>query len=112
MIRRPPSSTLFPYTTLFRSEAFYRRQRETMMKVVAASEVVITTAAVPGKKAPILVTAEMVDAMPPGSVVVDVAAELGGNCELTRPGETVARGAVTVLGPVDLPSSVAHHASQ
>src|SRR5438067_9230384 len=54
MIRRPPSSTLFPYTTLFRSEAFYRRQRETMMKVVAASEVVITTAAVPGQKAPIL----------------------------------------------------------
>ena len=93
-------------------EAFYRRQRETMMNVVAASEVVITTAAVPGQKAPILLTAEMVDAMPPGSVVVDVAAELGGNCELTRAGETVARGAVTVLGPVNLPSAVAHHASQ
>ena len=93
-------------------ESFYRRQRETMLKVVAASEVVITTAAVPGKKAPILLTAEMVDAMPPGAVIVDVAAEQGGNCELTRPGETVQRGAVTILGPLNLPSTVPHHASQ
>jgi H+-translocating NAD(P) transhydrogenase subunit alpha len=93
-------------------ESFYRRQRETMLKVVAASEVVIATAAVPGKKAPILLTAEMVDAMPPGAVIVDVAAEQGGNCELTRPGETVARGAATILGPLNLPSTVPHHASQ
>ncbi|PYQ42923.1 MAG: NAD(P)(+) transhydrogenase (Re/Si-specific) subunit alpha [Acidobacteria bacterium] len=93
-------------------ESFYRRQRETMLKVVAGSEVVITTAAVPGKKAPILLTSEMVDAMPPGAVVVDVAAEQGGNCELTRPGETVTRGAVSILGPVNLPSTVPQHASQ
>jgi NAD(P) transhydrogenase subunit alpha len=86
-------------------ESFYRRQRETMLKVV------ITTAAVPGKRAPILITAEMVDAMPPGGVVVDVAAEQGGNCELTRPGETVTRGRVTILGPLNLPSTVPHHAS-
>jgi len=92
-------------------ESFYRRQRETMLKVVAASDVVITTAAVPGKRAPILITAEMVDAMPPGAVVVDVAAEQGGNCELTRPGETVTRGRVIILGPLNLPSSVPHHAS-
>jgi NAD(P) transhydrogenase subunit alpha len=93
-------------------ESFYRRQRETMLKVVAGSEVVITTAAVPGQKAPILLTAEMVDAMPPGAVIVDVAAEQGGNCELTRPGETVTRGAVSILGPLNLPSTVPQHASQ
>jgi NAD(P) transhydrogenase subunit alpha len=93
-------------------ESFYRRQRETMLKVVAASDVVIATAAVPGKKAPILLTAEMVDAMPPGAVIVDVAAEQGGNCELTRPGETVTRGAVSILGPLNLPSTVPQHASQ
>ena len=66
-------------------EAFYRRQREMMLKVVAASDVVITTALIPGKKAPILVTEEMVDGMAPGSVIVDLAAERGGNCALTRP---------------------------
>jgi NAD(P) transhydrogenase subunit alpha len=93
-------------------ESFYRRQRETMAKVVAAHDVVIATAAVPGKKAPVLLTAEMVDAMPPGAVVVDVAAEQGGNCELTRPGEAVSRGTVTILGPVNLPATVPHHASQ
>jgi H+-translocating NAD(P) transhydrogenase subunit alpha len=93
-------------------ESFYRRQREMMMKVVAASDVVIATAAVPGRKAPILLTAEMVDAMPPGAVIVDVAAEQGGNCELTRPGETVTRGAVTILGPLNIPSTVPQHASQ
>src|SRR5204862_4046592 len=92
-------------------ESFYRRQREMMLKVVAASDVVITTAAVPGKKAPVLITGEMVDAMPPGAVIVDVAAEQGGNCELTRPGDTVTHGRVTILGPVNLPSSVPPHAS-
>jgi NAD(P) transhydrogenase subunit alpha len=93
-------------------EQFYRRQRELMTKVVAESDVVITTAAVPGKKAPTLVTAEMVTAMAPGSVIVDVAAERGGNCALTRPGETVVENGVTILGPTNLPSEVPYHASQ
>jgi len=93
-------------------EEFYRRQREFMLRVVADHDVVITTAAVPGKKAPILITAEMVAAMAPGSVVVDVAAERGGNCELTRPGETFVSGGVTILGPTNLPSEAPYHASQ
>ncbi len=93
-------------------EAFYRRQREMMAKVVAASDVVITTAAVPGKKAPILVTADMVSGMAPGSVLVDVAAERGGNCELTEPGRTVLHKGVTILGPTNLPALVPYHASQ
>jgi NAD(P) transhydrogenase subunit alpha len=81
-----------------------------MLTFVADSDVVITTAAVPGKRAPILVTAEMVEGMAPGSVVVDLAAERGGNCELTRPGETVAHKGVTILGPLNLPATVPHHA--
>lgn len=93
-------------------EAFYRRQREMMLQVVAASDVVIPTAAVPGKPAPRLITAEMVHAMAPGSVIVDLAAERGGNCELTRPGETIVEQGVTIIGPVNLPSMVPYHASQ
>ena len=93
-------------------EAFYRKQREMMHKVVAASDVVITTAASPGKKAPILVTADMVKSMAPGSVVVDIAAERGGNCELTKPGETVTIGGVTILGPLNIPTEIPYHASQ
>jgi H+-translocating NAD(P) transhydrogenase subunit alpha len=93
-------------------EAFYKRQREMMLKVVAASEVVITTALIPGKKAPILLTTEMVEAMAPGSVVVDLAAERGGNCELTRPDETVVHRGVTILGPSNPPALVPYHASQ
>ena len=93
-------------------EAFYRRQREMMLKVVAGSDVVITTALIPGKRAPILVTTEMVEAMPPGSVVVDLASERGGNCELTRPDETVVHNGVTVLGPSNPPALVPYHASQ
>jgi NAD(P) transhydrogenase subunit alpha len=93
-------------------ETFYRRQRELMAKTVAASDVVITTAAVPGKKSPVLVTAEAVAGMPPGSVIVDLAAERGGNCELTRADETVHAHGVTVLGPTNLPSTVPYHASQ
>jgi NAD(P) transhydrogenase subunit alpha len=93
-------------------EAFYRRQRELMHRVVAESDVVIATAAVPGKKAPVLVTAEMVAAMAPGSVIVDLAAERGGNCERTRPGEKIVEHGVIILGPVNLPSEVAYHASQ
>ncbi len=92
-------------------ESFYRRQRETMAKVVAGVDVVIATAAVPGKKAPVLITGDMVDAMPPGSVIVDVAAEQGGNCEVTRAGETVVRSGVTVIGPVNLAATVPYHAS-
>jgi NAD(P) transhydrogenase subunit alpha len=93
-------------------ESFYRRQREMMAKVVAGSDVVITTAAVPGKKSPVLVTADMVRAMAPGSVVVDLAAERGGNCELTRADEVVEEAGVTILGPTNLPASVPYHASQ
>jgi NAD(P) transhydrogenase subunit alpha len=93
-------------------ETFYRRQRELMAKSVAASDVVITTAAVPGKKSPVLVTADAVAAMAPGSVIVDLAAERGGNCELTKADEVVHVHGVTILGPTNLPSTVPYHASQ
>ena len=93
-------------------EDFYRRQREAMKKVIADCDVVITTAAIPGRKAPILVTTEMVDAMAPGSVVVDLAAERGGNCEVTRPGETYDHNGVAILGPCNMPSDVPVHASE
>ncbi len=93
-------------------EAFYRRQREMMLKVVAANDIVITTALIPGKRAPILLTTEMVEAMIPGSVVVDLAAERGGNCELTRPDEVVHHKGVTIIGPSNPPALVPYHASQ
>ena len=93
-------------------ETFYQRQREMMARVVSASDVVITTAVVPGRKAPVLITADMVHGMAPGSIVVDLAAERGGNCELTRPDETVVSNGVTVLGPTNLPATVPYHASQ
>ena len=93
-------------------ESFYRRQREMMLRSSPASDVVITTALIPGKKAPILVTTEMVDAMPPGSVIVDLAAERGGNCELTEPDEIVVHQGVTILGPSNPPALVPYHASQ
>ena len=93
-------------------ESFYRRQREMMIKVVAGSDVVITTALIPGKRAPILVTTEMVEAMQPGSVVVDLAAERGGNCELTRPDEVVVHKGVTIIGPSNPATLVPYHASQ
>lgn len=93
-------------------EDFYRRQRELMANVLAEQNVVITTAAVPGKKAPILITREMVDRMAPGSVIIDIAAERGGNCELTRPGETVETRGVRIVGPLNLPSTIPYHASQ
>src|SRR6202041_463266 len=79
-------------------EEFYRKQRELLGKVVAESDVVITTAVVPGKAAPILVTKEMVAGMAPGSVIVDLAAERGGNCELTHAGETTVEHGVTIIG--------------
>ena len=93
-------------------ESFYQRQREMLARVVAENNVVITTAVVPGKKAPILVTADMVRGMAPGSVVVDLAAERGGNCELTRADHVVVEKGVTILGPTNLPSTVPYHASQ
>jgi len=93
-------------------EDFYRRQRAALQEVIHEQDVLITTAAVPGKKAPILVTAEMAGAMAPGSVIVDIAAERGGNCELTRPGETVVERGVSILGPLNLASAVPFHASQ
>ncbi len=92
-------------------EAFYAKQRELLGRVVAESDVVITTAVVPGKKAPVLVTTEMVRGMAPGSVIVDLAAERGGNCELTRAGETIVDGGVTVIGQINLASTVPYHAS-
>jgi NAD(P) transhydrogenase subunit alpha len=93
-------------------ESFYRRQREMMIKVVANSDVVVTTALIPGKRAPILLTAEMVEAMAPGSVVIDLAAERGGNCELTKPDEVVLHKGVTIIGPSNPPALVPYHASQ
>jgi NAD(P) transhydrogenase subunit alpha len=93
-------------------ESFYKRQREMMLKVVAASDVVITTALIPGKRAPILLTTEMVEAMPPGSVIVDLAAERGGNCELTKADQVVTHNGVTILGPSNPPALVPYHASQ
>jgi len=93
-------------------EEFYRKQREAMGKVIAENDVVITTAAVPGKKAPILITAEMVRGMASGSVIVDLAAERGGNCELTEPGQNVDVDGVTVMGPENIAATVPYHASQ
>jgi NAD(P) transhydrogenase subunit alpha len=93
-------------------EAFYRRQREMMLKVVAANDVVVTTALIPGKKAPILITTDMIEAMTPGSVLVDLAAERGGNCELTRADQVVVHKGVTILGPSNPPALVPNHASQ
>lgn len=93
-------------------EEFYRRQRELLTEIVRQSDVVITTAAVPGAKAPVLITREMLEGMAPGSVLVDLAAERGGNCEATRAGETVTVSGVTVIGPLNLPSAVPYHASQ
>lgn len=91
---------------------FYQRQQEALKKVVADCDVVITTAAIPGRKAPVLVTEDMVAAMSPGSVIVDLAAERGGNCEVTRCDETIDHHGVKVLGPKNLPSDIPVHASE
>ena len=93
-------------------ESFYRRQRELLARVVAESDVVIAAAAVPGKKAPVLVTADMLRGMRPGSVVVDLAAEQGGNCEASEAGREVVRHGVKVLAPLSLATAIPHHASQ
>ena len=93
-------------------EAFYQRQRAALARAVEPMDVVISTAAIPGRKAPLLLTAQAVQGMAPGSVIVDLAAETGGNCELTRTGETVVEHGVTILGPTNLAASVPYHASQ
>jgi NAD(P) transhydrogenase subunit alpha len=93
-------------------ESFYRRQRELLGRVVAESDVVITAAVIPGKRAPLLVTRDMVEKMAPGSVIVDAAAERGGNCELTEAGKVVVEHDVTILGYINLASTVPYHASQ
>jgi NAD(P) transhydrogenase subunit alpha len=94
------------------TEEFYQKQQELMKKSVAGADVVITTALIPGKKAPILITEEMVKAMQHGSIIVDLAAEQGGNCALTKPGQDIVQHGVTILGPTNLPSTVPYHASQ
>jgi NAD(P) transhydrogenase subunit alpha len=94
-------------------KSFYDRQREFLGKVVAESDVVITAAVIPGKKSPVLVTEDMVAKMAPGSVIVDLAAERGGNCELTRAGHlVVVKHGVTIIGWLNLASTVPYHASQ
>jgi NAD(P) transhydrogenase subunit alpha len=93
-------------------ETFYARQRELLTRVVAESDVVITAAVIPGKKSPVLIIADMVKGMAPGSVIVDLASERGGNCELTRTGETVRQHGVTIIGAINLASSVPYHSSQ
>ena len=93
-------------------ESFYQRQRELLGRVVAESDVVITTAVIPGKKPPVLVTEEMVKSMAPGSVIVDLAAERGGNCELTEASRIVVKHNVSIVGTINLASTVPYHASQ
>lgn len=94
------------------SEEFYRQQQERLGKHLASADVVITTALVPGKRAPILITAAMARQMQPGSVIVDLAAEQGGNCALTQPGQEVLHHGVLILGPLNVPSLLPYHASQ
>ncbi len=89
-----------------------RQEQEMLAKAVADADVVITTAAIPGRRAPILVRKENVERMRPGAVIVDLAAETGGNCELTRPGETIEIGGVRIASPLNLPSQLPTHASQ
>jgi H+-translocating NAD(P) transhydrogenase subunit alpha len=93
-------------------EAFYAKQRELLGKVIAENDAVITTAVVPGKKAPVLVTEAMAKGMAPGSVILDLAAERGGNCELTRAGESIVAHGVTIIGPINLAGTAPYHSSQ
>lgn len=94
------------------SEEFYRKQQELLAEHTKTSDVVIATALVPGKKAPLLISEDAVKGMRPGSVVVDLAAEQGGNCALTEPGKTVVKHGVVIMGPLNVPSSMAPQASQ
>jgi proton-translocating NAD(P)+ transhydrogenase subunit alpha len=93
-------------------EELYAKQRALLTAVLREQDVVITTAAVPGQRAPVLLTREMITGMAPGSVIVDLAAERGGNCELTQPGVTIVESGVTIMGPLNLASTVPYHASQ
>lgn len=93
-------------------EEFYKKQQMLMERVVSENDAVISTAAIPGKKAPVLITEAMVSGMKPGSVIVDLAAESGGNCELTVAGETIEKDGVSIIGPVNVPSEVPYHSSQ
>jgi NAD(P) transhydrogenase subunit alpha len=93
-------------------EEFLLRERDAIQEAVARADVIITTAMVPGKRAPVLIDEDMVASMRSGSVIVDLAAEAGGNCALTAPGDTMIVGGVTILGPLNLASSLATHASQ
>ena len=93
-------------------EAFLARQRALMAEILAEQDIVITTAAIPGVKSPVLITADMVRGMKPGAIIVDLASERGGNCELTRHGEQIIEQGVTIIGPDNIASTVAHHASQ
>ena len=92
-------------------ESFYQKQRELLGKTIAESDVVITAAVIPGKKSPVLVTKDMVEKMAPGSVIVDLAAERGGNCELTKPDEIIVEHNVTIIGEFNLAATVPYHAS-
>ena len=92
-------------------EDFYRRQRELLGKVVQESDVVITAAVIPGKKSPVLVTEDMVKGMAPGSVILDLASERGGNCEISESGKTVVKHGVTIMGAINVASGVPYHAS-
>jgi NAD(P) transhydrogenase subunit alpha len=94
------------------TEEFYQKQQELMKKSVAGADVVITTALIPGKKAPVLINEDMVHSMQPGSIIVDLAAEQGGNCSLTQAGQDVSQNEILILGPVNISSTVPYHASQ
>jgi H+-translocating NAD(P) transhydrogenase subunit alpha len=93
-------------------EEFYRKQRELLASVVAQSDIVITTAAIPGRASPLLVTADAVRGMQPGGVIIDLAAERGGNCELSQPNQRVVEHGVTILGPTNIATEIPYHASQ
>jgi NAD(P) transhydrogenase subunit alpha len=94
------------------TEEFYKRQQEMMIRYVTAADAVIPTALIPGQRAPVLITEEMVRGMRPGSVIIDLAAEQGGNCALTEPGQEVVKYGVVIIGPLNLPSTMPFHASQ
>ena len=94
------------------SEEAHRKEQELIAKHVKDADIVVTTAAIPGKRAPLLITADMVRSMKPGSIIVDLAAETGGNCELTEPGKTIDTDGVTIVGETNLPSTLSYHASQ
>jgi NAD(P) transhydrogenase subunit alpha len=94
------------------SEEAHRKEVELLAKAARENDIIVTTAAIPGRKAPVLITKDMVPTMRPGSVIVDLAAETGGNCELTEPGKTVVKDGVTIIGTTNVPSTMPYHASQ